>query len=57
MDGLFTKKKLNSVAFVRKKTIPTEPPPLVGVVSANFWGQRVLHGQRNEFPWPLIAVL
>jgi hypothetical protein len=27
--------KLNSVALVHKKTIPTERPPLVGEVSAN----------------------
>jgi hypothetical protein len=30
--------KLNSVALVRKQTIPTERPPLVGEVSANFCG-------------------
>jgi hypothetical protein len=30
--------KLNSVALVRKRTIPTERPPLVGEVSANFCG-------------------
>jgi hypothetical protein len=29
-------KKLNSVAWVRERTIPTERPPLVGEVSANF---------------------
>jgi hypothetical protein len=29
-----TKKKLNSMALVRKRTIPTERPPLVGEVSA-----------------------
>jgi hypothetical protein len=28
----------NSVALVRKRTIPTERPPLVGEVSANFCG-------------------
>jgi hypothetical protein len=28
----------NSVAYVRKRTIPTERPPLVGEVSANFRG-------------------
>jgi hypothetical protein len=33
-----SQKKLNSVAFVRKRTIPTERPPLVGEVSANFSG-------------------
>jgi hypothetical protein len=31
-------KKLNSVALVRKRTIPTERPPFVGEVSANFGG-------------------
>jgi hypothetical protein len=52
-----TKKlKLNSVAIVRKRTIPTERPPLVGQVSANLCGLRVLRGQRNEFPRPLISV-
>jgi hypothetical protein len=30
--------KLNSVALDRKRTIPTEQPPLVGEVSANFCG-------------------
>jgi hypothetical protein len=30
--------KLNSVAVVRKRTIPTERPPLVGEVSANLCG-------------------
>jgi hypothetical protein len=30
----------NSVALVRKRTIPTERPPLVGEVSTNFCGQR-----------------
>jgi hypothetical protein len=29
------KNKLNSVALVRERTIPTERPPLVGEVSAN----------------------
>jgi hypothetical protein len=27
---------LNSVALVRKRTVPTERPPLIGEVSANF---------------------
>jgi hypothetical protein len=31
-------KLTNSVALVRKQTIPTERPPLVGEVSANFCG-------------------
>jgi hypothetical protein len=30
--------KENSVALVRKLNIPTEQPPLVGEVSANFSG-------------------
>ena len=30
--------KLNSVALVRERTIPTEQPPPVGEVSANFCG-------------------
>jgi hypothetical protein len=34
----FLKKKLNSVALVRERTIPTERPALVGEVSANFCG-------------------
>jgi hypothetical protein len=32
------KKKNNSVAVVRKRTIPTERPPLVGEVGANLCG-------------------
>jgi len=32
------KTKLNSVALVRTRTIPTEQPPPVGEVSANFCG-------------------
>jgi hypothetical protein len=31
-------KNLKSVALVRKRTIPTERPPLVGEVSASFCG-------------------
>jgi hypothetical protein len=37
-DGWKKKKKLNSMALVRKRTIPTEGPPLVGEVSANLCG-------------------
>jgi hypothetical protein len=51
-----TKKKLNSVAVVRKRNIPTERPPLVGEVNANLCGKRVLRDQRNEFPRPLNSV-
>ena len=35
---LHKKTKLNSVALVRERTIPTERPPPVGEVSANFCG-------------------
>jgi hypothetical protein len=34
------KTKKNSVALVRKRTIPTERPPLVGEISANLCGYR-----------------
>jgi hypothetical protein len=34
-------KQTNSMAWVRKRTIPAERPPLVGEVSANFCEQRV----------------
>jgi hypothetical protein len=50
-------KTKNSVALVRKRTIPTEPPPIVGEVNANFSGYTVSRGQRNESPRPLISVL
>jgi hypothetical protein len=33
-----TNKQTNSVALVRRRTIPTERPPLLGEVSANFCG-------------------
>jgi hypothetical protein len=49
-------KKTNSVALVRKRTIPTERPPLVGEINANFSGQRVSRGQRNKSQRPLISV-
>jgi hypothetical protein len=35
---LFTQKLKNSVALVRKRTIPTERPPLVVEISANLCG-------------------
>jgi hypothetical protein len=43
----FSCPKLNSVAWVRERTIPTELPPLVGEVIANFCGSRVPRGQRD----------
>jgi hypothetical protein len=48
--------KKDSVAVARKRTIPTERPSVVGEVSANLCWDRVLPGQRNEFPRPLISV-
>jgi hypothetical protein len=37
-DRNTTKLKLNSMVWVRERTIPTEQPPLVGEVIANFCG-------------------
>jgi hypothetical protein len=42
-----SKLKLNSMVWVRERTIPTERPPLVGEVIANFCGWRVPRGQRD----------
>jgi hypothetical protein len=44
--------KTNFVALARKRTLPTERPPLVCEVSANFCGQRVSCGPRNGSPRP-----
>jgi hypothetical protein len=49
---LQTANNYNSVALFRERTIPTERPPHVGEVSANFFEQRVSHGQRDESPRP-----
>jgi hypothetical protein len=49
-------KQTNSGALVRQRIVPTERPPLVGEVSANFSGWRVSRSQRNESPRPLISV-
>jgi hypothetical protein len=38
--------------LVREQTIPAQRAPLVGEVSANFCGKRVLRGQCNGSPWP-----
>jgi hypothetical protein len=48
--------ELNSVALVRKVTIPTKRSPLVGEVSVNFCGYRVSRGQRNGSPCPLTSI-
>jgi hypothetical protein len=45
------------MALVRKRTIPTERPPLVGEVVPTFADRGVLRGQRNGSPRPLISVL
>jgi hypothetical protein len=37
---------------VRERTIPTERPPLVGEVIANFLRKRVPRGQRNGYLRP-----
>jgi hypothetical protein len=42
----------NSVALVRKRTIPNERPPHVDEVSANFCGWKVSCGQRKRSPRP-----
>jgi hypothetical protein len=42
-------KKLRGLS-PQARTIPTERPPLVNEVSANFSGQRVSHGQDNKSP-------
>ena len=46
----------NSMALVRKRTIPTERPPPVGEVSANFCGQRGVTWSAQRIPRPLISV-
>jgi hypothetical protein len=40
-------RKLNSMVWVRGRTIPTERPPLVGEVIVNFCGYTVPRGQRD----------
>jgi hypothetical protein len=51
-DLYYYRLKLNQTPWplVRKRTIPTERPPLLGEVSANFCGWRVSRGQRNGSP-------
>jgi hypothetical protein len=41
------KKRANSVALVRERTIPTQRPPLIGEVSANVCGHTISCGQHN----------
>ena len=47
---LITKLKLNSVALVRERTIPTERPPPVGEVSTNFCGYRGVTWSAQRVP-------
>ena len=54
--NIYIKLHINSVAIVRERTIPTERPPPVGEVSANFADRGVSRGQRNGSPRPLISV-
>ena len=42
--------QLNSVALVRERTIPTERPPPVGEVSANFCGWRGVAWSAQRVP-------
>jgi hypothetical protein len=41
----------NSVALVRKRTIPTERPLFVGEVSTNFCGQRDVAWSAQRIPY------
>jgi hypothetical protein len=54
--NFFLWRKLNNVAVVRKRTIPTERPPFVDEVSANLCRCRVLRIQLNEFPRTFITI-
>jgi hypothetical protein len=54
--GTPTETELNSVAWIRERTIPTERPPLVGEVSANFCAWRVQRGQLDGFLRPYFRI-
>jgi hypothetical protein len=43
----------NSVALVRERTTPTQRPPLVGEVSANFCGYRGVAWSVRRVPYGL----
>jgi hypothetical protein len=55
-EAYVKKKKRNSVALVRKRTVPIERPPLIGEVSAKFCGENMSRGQRDGSPRPLISI-
>jgi hypothetical protein len=48
--------KVNSVALVRERTIPTEWPPLVGEVSARFCGLRGVTRSTQRVPKAVFSV-
>jgi hypothetical protein len=52
----FIQTKLRGFSLQSELYRPTERPPLVGEVSANFSGYRMSRGQRNESSRPLISV-
>jgi hypothetical protein len=49
---LYTSPSINSVAWVRERTLPTEKLPVVGEVNANFYEKRVPSGQRDGYLQP-----
>jgi hypothetical protein len=49
--------KLNFVALVREQTIPTERPPLVGEVSANFLRIEGVAWSAQRIPTAVISIL
>jgi hypothetical protein len=51
-----SKIKLNSVALVRERTIPTEGRRRSAKLVPTFAGRGVSRGQRNGSPRPLISV-
>src|SRR5215469_10037536 len=50
----YIKKKKNSMAVVRERTIPTEQPPPVGDLVPTFADRGVSRGQRNGSPPPAV---
>jgi hypothetical protein len=45
------------MVWVRERTIPTERPPLVGEVIANFWEYKVPRGQREDPYGRILGIL
>jgi hypothetical protein len=46
----------NSVALVGEQTIPTERPPLVSEVSANFCGEMGVAGSERRIPTAAFSI-